>query len=85
MEPFSDFQEFFRSLNSHGVEYVIVGGYAMGYWGWPRYTKDMDLLVAANEENARRIVAALRDFGFESSDLAPDDFGLDESRFRSTC
>jgi len=36
-----DFKEFIESLNSNGVEYLIVGAFALAYHGWPRYTKDL--------------------------------------------
>ena len=59
-----DFKEFFQSFNQHEVEYLLVGGYAVGYHGYPRATMDIDIWVASNPENARRVVAALEDFGF---------------------
>ncbi len=59
-----DFREFFQSFNQHEVEYLLVGGYAVGYHGYPRATMDIDVWVASNPENARRVVAALEDFGF---------------------
>jgi len=41
-----DFSEFLIALNDHGVEYLLVGGYAVAYHGYPRATKDMDIWVA---------------------------------------
>ena len=38
-----DFKDFLRLLNSHGVEYLLIGGYAVGYHGYPRATGDMDI------------------------------------------
>ena len=64
-----DFKEFFQSFNRHEVEYLLVGGYAVGYHGYPRATIDIDVWVAANPENARRVVTALEDFGFGSQVL----------------
>jgi len=64
-----DFKEFFQSFNQHEVEYLLVGGYAVGYHGYPRATIDIDVWVAANPENARRVVTALEDFGFGSQVL----------------
>ncbi len=64
-----DFKEFFQSFNQHEVEYLLVGGYAVGYHGYPRATIDIDVWVAANPENARRVVTALEDFGFRISDF----------------
>ena len=65
MEVQQDFKELFALLNAHGVEYVIVGGYALAYHGAPRYTGDMDVFVKADMQNASRILATLSDFGFE--------------------
>ena len=36
-----DFREFIGLLNANGVKYLIVGGYAVGFHGYPRYTKDL--------------------------------------------
>jgi len=69
-----DFEEFFASCNKHGVEYLVVGGYAFAVHAHPRYTGDMDVFVRATEENARRIIAALNDFGFASTSVTWKDF-----------
>jgi hypothetical protein len=61
-----DFKEFLRSFHSQGVEYLLVGGYAVGHHGHPRATGDMDLWIARAPTNAQRVLAALRDFGFAS-------------------
>lgn len=72
MEIYPEFQEFFRSLNTHRVEYVIVGAYALAYHGVPRATQDLDILIAANPDNADRVLAALDAFGF-------GDLGIEKS------
>jgi hypothetical protein len=77
-----DFAEFLRLLNSHGAEYLLVGGYAVGYYGYPRATADMDVWVARTEANGVRLVAALRAFGFDTPALAPDLFGRDNQVVR---
>ena len=69
-----DFKEFFQSFNQHEVEYLLVGGYAVGYHGYPRATMDIDVWVASNPENARRVVAALEDFGFGGKALVEELF-----------
>ena len=51
MEIHKDFKEFIELFNSHGVEYVIVGGYALAFLGAPRYTGDLDLMVYLEEKN----------------------------------
>ncbi|HNT27351.1 MAG TPA: hypothetical protein PKH10_04140 [bacterium] len=61
-------------LNSKQVEYLLVGGYAVGYYGYPRATADIDVWIAVSEQNAGRIVSALREFGFAVPDLKPELF-----------
>lgn len=69
-----DFKEFFQLLNANDVSYMIVGGYAVAYHGYPRYTKDIDVWIWINPENAKKIVKTLKDFGFESLGLQASDF-----------
>jgi hypothetical protein len=69
-----DFKEFLRLLQSHGVRYLLVGGYAVGFHGYPRPTGDLDIWVAIEPENADRIVAALREFGFDVPEITRDLF-----------
>lgn len=59
---FPDFEEFVASLNAHGVRYLIVGGYAVGFHARPRATKDLDVLVDRTAANARRVQAAVTAF-----------------------
>ena len=59
-----DFRDFFRFLNDSGVEYLLIGGWAVGFHGYPRATADMDVWVACDPENAKRIIQALKLFGF---------------------
>jgi hypothetical protein len=72
-----DFKEFIELLNAHQVEYMLVGGYAVGFHGYPRYTGDMDFWVAASPQNAPKIIQTLLDFGFSHANLSIQDF-LDE-------
>jgi hypothetical protein len=71
-----DFKEFLRLLNSNAVEYLVVGGYAVNYHGYPRATGDIDIWVARSPENAARITVVLHEFGFPDATpelfLAPD-------------
>jgi predicted nucleotidyltransferase len=69
-----DFKEFLQSLNANRVRYLIVGGYAVAIHGHPRYTKDLDIWVDLDEENAAKVVQALIDFGFGSLNLQISDF-----------
>jgi len=61
-------------LNAHKVEYLLIGGYAVGYHGYPRATADMDIWVAVQPANADRVVAALKEFGFDPPELSPELF-----------
>lgn len=70
--------EFLRLLNVHKVEYLLIGGYAVGYHGYPRATQDMDIWIAIHPKNAKRVVAALREFGFDMPELSPDLFLQDQ-------
>lgn len=77
-----DFREFLRLLNVHGVEYLLIGGYAVSYHGYPRATQDLDVWIAISPANAQRMVAALREFGFAVPDLSPDPFLRERSVVR---
>jgi len=59
MEPDQEFREFAESLMSHGVKFMVIGGYAVTAHGHPRYTGDIDFFVEKSPENARRIVSAI--------------------------
>jgi predicted nucleotidyltransferase len=63
-----------KLLNSKRVEYLLIGGYAVGYYGYPRATADMDVWVAMSPQNAARLVSALRTFGFDVPALEPELF-----------
>ncbi len=75
----SDLREFIALLNSHDVRYVVVGGYAVAYHGYPRATGDIDLFVEVSQENARKLIAVLGEFGFASLGLTETDFLVPES------
>ena len=66
-----DFKEFLSLLNSAGIEYLLIGGYAVALYGHVRPTKDMDVWVATNETNLRLLVEAFEKFGFGKNSL-PD-------------
>jgi predicted nucleotidyltransferase len=69
-----DFREFIELLNSNEVRYLVVGGYAVAFHGYPRYTKDLDVWIYADPENVEKLIRALKQFGFGSLGLTPDDF-----------
>jgi hypothetical protein len=76
MKAAKDFEEFFASCNKNGVEYLVVGGYAFAFHAHPRYTGDMDVFIHPSNDNARLIIKALSDFGFELSSLTWEDFTI---------
>lgn len=57
-----DFKEFLKLLNEYKVEYLLVGGYAVGYYGYPRATADMDIWIAMQPKNAEKMDAAAERF-----------------------
>jgi Nucleotidyl transferase of unknown function (DUF2204) len=69
-----DFEELLRLLEEHAIEYMIVGGYAVAYHGFPRFTKDIDLFFRLTKENAIRLREALVAFGFREEDLPVEAF-----------
>lgn len=77
-----DFKDFLRLLNAHQVEYLVIGGYAVGYHGYPRATADMDIWIAVRRENAEKMVAALREFGFNVPELSADLFTTENKIIR---
>jgi hypothetical protein len=70
----TELREFLQLLNENHVEYLLIGGYAVGYHGFPRATADMDVWVAMNEANAAKIIAALDAFGFAGTGMTPELF-----------
>jgi predicted nucleotidyltransferase len=70
----NDFKEFLRLLNENRVEYLLIGGYAVSFHGYPRATGDLDIWVAISPTNAGNVVAALRQFGFDIPEVTDDLF-----------
>ena len=75
----TDLREFIESLNSHGVEYLVVGAHALAFHGQPRYTGDIDLWLRPAPENAARIEQVLVQFSFASLGVKAADFLHPES------
>jgi predicted nucleotidyltransferase len=85
MDPRSltkDFREFLQCLNARGVEFLVIGGHAVAFHGYPRATADLDVWIATNPVNASRLTEALRDFGFNVPELSPDLFLRDDRIIR---
>lgn len=68
-----DFREFIASLNSNNVRYLVLGAYALAFHGHPRYTKDLDVWIAADPDNVSRVLKALDDFGFGDLGISAKD------------
>ena len=69
-----DFREFIELLIKNKAEYLIVGGYAVGIHGHPRYTGDLDIWLNPTPQNAEQILMSVNEFGFSSFKLTQEDF-----------
>jgi hypothetical protein len=78
----SDYTELLSILNAHRAKYLVIGAYAVAIHAQPRATKDLDILVKADPENAKAVFAALTEFGAPLQDLTPADFGEPGPFFR---
>jgi predicted nucleotidyltransferase len=74
MSANSDFKELLSIFNDKSVRYLVVGGYAVMKYAEPRYTKDIDLWIKANETNAASVFQALQSFGAPLTGLTANDF-----------
>jgi hypothetical protein len=68
-----DFFDMLSALSAEGAEYLVVGAYALAAHGLPRATGDLDIWVRPTEENADRVLRALRTFGAPLRDLSRED------------
>lgn len=69
-----DFRELLQLLNSKRIEYLVVGGYAVALYGYPRATGDIDIWIAISKDNAQKTVEALKEFGFDVPELKEELF-----------
>jgi len=69
-----DFFDFIKLCNEHEVKYLVVGGYAVSFHGYPRYTKDIDICIEITDENAEKMLIVIEEFGFKSLGLSKEDF-----------
>lgn len=74
METSQDFEEFLALLNKYHLKYLVVGGYAFAIHVEPRFTKDLDVFIKSDQENALKMINVLDEFGFGSLDITKDDF-----------
>jgi hypothetical protein len=77
-----DFREFLILLKANDVEYLLVGGYAVGFYGYPRPTGDMDIWISNTQQNAEKIKTVLDKFGFSSPELSVELFTQEKSIVR---
>jgi len=70
----SDFSDLLRLLDANHVRYLVVGGYAVVQYAEPRYTKDLDVWIRADADNAKAVFRALREFGAPLGGLTESDF-----------
>ena len=73
MDLAPDFSEFIGSLNAQGVEFLIVGAYALAFHGAPRFTGDLDIFIRPTLDNTAKVLDAVRGFGFPVEALQPRD------------
>jgi hypothetical protein len=74
MQTSKDIQDCIELFLSRGVEFLLVGGYAVAAHGAPRFTEDIDFFVRTTKDNAEKVVQALREFGYPPSEIRPEDF-----------
>jgi Nucleotidyltransferase of unknown function (DUF6036) len=79
---YQDYKDLLSAFQSHGVKYLVVGGFAVIYHSQPRFTKDMDLFIKADSDNAKATYAALAEFGVPLEGIIPEDFTDRNSFFR---
>ena len=77
-----DFRDFLALLNSAKIEYLLVGGYAVGYHGYPRPTGDLDIWIDANTQTAEKLKAVLINFGFPAGAIRAEQFTTENQVFR---
>jgi phage replication-related protein YjqB (UPF0714/DUF867 family) len=61
-------------LKIKNIDYLLIGGYAVGYHGYPRATNDMDIWIAIDPKTAEKMVQALKEFGFDTPELTTELF-----------
>ncbi len=69
-----DFKELLKLFEKHKIRYLIVGGYAVMKYSEPRFTKALDVFVATDQDNAKRVYLALKEFGAPLENLFSNDF-----------
>jgi hypothetical protein len=79
---YQDYKDLLSAFNAHGVKYLIVGGYAVIFHAQPRFTRDLDLLIRADPENATATYNALAAFGVPLQGIRAEDLANPNNFFR---
>jgi hypothetical protein len=79
---YQDYKDLLSAFHAHGVRYLIVGGYAVSFHAQPRFTKDIDLFIKADQANAQATYTALASFGAPLEGIRPQEFADRGSFFR---
>jgi len=76
----ADFKEFLKLLNYRQVDYLLIGGYAVGYYGYPRATADINIWIAVNHANALKVANVIREFFGSNVEAATTELFLQENK-----
>jgi hypothetical protein len=68
----SDMKDFIALLEKHDVAYLVIGGFAVNYYGYVRTTQDFDLLLSPSRENAQKMMKVLKEFGFGEAGISQE-------------
>lgn len=79
MNLHNDLSEFIGLLTSHRIDFLVVGGHAVAFHGYPRYTGDIDIFLRPESDNARRVLTVLAEFGFGNLDITEQDLTTPEN------
>jgi predicted nucleotidyltransferase len=76
-----EYKEFIQLLNKHQVEYFLLGGYAVNFYGYRRATQDVDFMIRATNENGKKLLDAIEEFGYNTEEYSKENFE-DQIHFR---
>lgn len=77
-----DLKEFLIHLNANKVDYMVVGGIAVAFYGYPRFTGVIDVWIKKSSDNARKIISAVRSFGYAGIELSEEELTKDNMVFQ---
>lgn len=82
MKLVPDYKDLLALLEEHCVDYLLIGGYAVGLYGYSRATVDLDIWIKRSPENALKVVRVLADFGFPLGGIRTDEFTEENAVFQ---